>query len=238
MAGLGGRCARQSTWDGSAGGADSPVVLRVSPPPRCVSVVPCPPGRDPEAPLPLDQGPAHSAGDLPTLLLSLRLAPSGTQTWTRLGEGRFPPRPSGHLEGRWEMDGRIGGVPPGPSHQDWLSAAFPAAPAWWGGGSSGTGPGSSLCPEPSLAVSGDWGSGRVCGRHAHLGFQGHKAPREVMIPEVLHSRFSGRVEGPFPRLSCPDRDWGASPGHVSPGLRPVSKAPSFKNSVLPQGYLL
>lgn len=59
-----------------------------------------------------------------------------------------------------------------------------------------------------------------------------------MIPEASAQqilRESGRA---LPHTVLPDRDWGASPGHVSPGLRPVSKAPGFKNSPLAQGYLL
>lgn len=65
----------------------------VSPaPPRCVSVAPCPPGKGPEALLPLDRGPAHSASE------PLHGAERDTEM-DKAWRGALPSRPSARLEG-------------------------------------------------------------------------------------------------------------------------------------------
>lgn len=172
--------------------------------PRCVSVALCPPGKGPEAPLSLDRGPAHSASE------PLR----GTEWDTEVDKawrGAFPSKtfrtPGGVVGDGW-------------THWRCPTGTLASGPALSGlpccsslvGGLLWDGP--RLIPMPR-AKSPDWGSGRVCGRHAHLGSQGHEAPREVIIPEASAQqilRESGRA---LPHTVLPDRDWGASPGHVA-----------------------
>lgn len=81
--------------------------------PRCVSVALCPPGKGPEAPLPLDRGPAHSASE------PLRGAERDTEM-DKAWRGAFPSKtfrtPGGAVGDGWTHWRRPTGTPaPGPA---------------------------------------------------------------------------------------------------------------------------